>query len=119
VVSADPRDFRQLPDALNASETRLERLNRLSELGQPVLMNSAIEIIVTPIDRLERLETLSRQALPVDRLRIERTIRIIRKARHAVTAAHRVQQESSERLRLARNSAWRTRAALLGYPGAR
>lgn len=77
---SDPPDFFQAPNASNTSETRLERLKQLSELAQSVLMSSAIEIIVakatvTPSDPLERLATMSRQALPVDRLRIERTIR--------------------------------------------
>lgn len=123
-MSADPLALFQSPDASNAPEPRLERLERLSELGQGVLMSSAIEITeakatVTPSDRLELLETLSRQGSPVDRLRIERTIRIIKKARQAVAAADRRRQASSERLRLATNSAWRARAALLGYPGPR
>jgi hypothetical protein len=98
-MSADPWALFQAPDAPNTSETRLERLERLSELGQWTLMNSAIEIIVaqarvTPSDPLERLATMSRQASPVDRLRIERTIKIIKRARQAVAAAHQRQQES-------------------------
>jgi hypothetical protein len=81
-VSVDPSALFQAPDASNASETRLERLERLSELGHCGLMKSAIQIIetkatLTPSDPLERLATMSRQASPVDRLRIERTIRII------------------------------------------
>jgi hypothetical protein len=119
---ADPPNLFQARNAPNTSETRLERLERLSELGQWVLLSSAIEItvakaMVTPSDRLELLETLSRQGSPVDRLRIKRTIRIIMRARQAVTVANRVRQESSERLRLARNSAWRARVALLAIHG--
>jgi hypothetical protein len=116
MVPADLLHLCQVPDAPNTSETRLERLERLSELGQWPLMTSAIQIVaqapVTPSDRLERLATLSQQGSPVDRLRIKRTIRIIEKARQAVAAANQVRQESSERLRLARNSAWRARVAL-------
>jgi hypothetical protein len=102
-VSFDPQDFFQAPDAPNTSETRLERLERLSELGRLVLMISAIEIIVakaaaTPGDPLERLTTTSRQASPMDRLRIERTIRIIMRARQAVAASLQRREESSERL---------------------
>jgi hypothetical protein len=116
-VFIDPPDVFQAPDASNTSETRLERLERLSELRQWVLVSSAIEIIeaqarVTPSDPLDRLTTMSRQAQPVDRLRIEQTIRIIVRARQAVAAARQRRQESSERLRLARNSAWRAKAAL-------
>ena len=80
-------------------------------------MSSAIQIIETKAtltlsDPLERLATMSQQASPVDRLRIERTIRIIMRARQAVAIARQQRQESSERLRLARNSAWRAKAAL-------
>jgi hypothetical protein len=99
-VSADPLGFFQAPNAPNTSETRLERLERLSELGQRTLMSLAIKIIeakatATSSDPLERLATMSRQASPVDRLRIERTIKIIKRARQAVAAAHQRQQESS------------------------
>jgi hypothetical protein len=117
MVSADLLHLCQVPDAPNTSETRLERLERLSELGQWALMSSAIQIIeakatVTPSDPLERLATMSRQGSPVDRLRIERTIRIIMRARQAVAASLQRREESSERLRLARNSAWRAKSVL-------
>ena len=117
MVSADLLHLCQVPDAPNTSETRLERLERLSELGQLALMSSAIQIVeaiamVTPSDPLERLAAMSRQGSPVDRPRIERTIRIIMRAHQAVAAADRSRQESSERLRLARNAAWRAKAAL-------
>jgi hypothetical protein len=116
-VPDDPLALFQAPDASNTSETRLDRLERLSELGQRTLMSLAIEIIeakATAIssDPLERLATMSRQASPVDRLRIERTIKIIMKERQAVAAAKRSRQESSERLWLARKPAWHTRTTL-------
>jgi hypothetical protein len=103
MVSADLLHLCQAPDAPNTSETRLERLERLSELGQGALMSSAIQIIetkatVTPSDPLERLAAMSRQGSPVDRLRIERTIRIVMRARQAGAAANRRRSESSERL---------------------
>lgn len=103
MVSADLLHLCQAPDAPNTSETRLERLKRLSELGQGALMSSAIQIIETKAtltlsDPLERLTAMSRQASPVDRLRIERTIRIVMRARQAVAASNRRRSESSERL---------------------
>jgi hypothetical protein len=114
---ADPPNLFQARNAPNTSETQMKRSERLCELGQPALMNSAIQFIVakalvTSNDPLERLVTMSQQASPVSRLRIERTIRIIMRARQAVAAADRSRQESSERLMLARNSAWRARVAL-------
>lgn len=94
MVSADLLHLCQASYAPNISETRLEHLDRLSELGQDGLMKLAIQIIekkatVTPSDPLERLAAISRQASPVDRLRIERTIRIVMRARQAVAAANR------------------------------
>jgi hypothetical protein len=63
-----------------------------------------------PEDRLERLMELARQASPVDRLRIERTIRIVGEARQAVANAHLTRQETETRLWLAMATAQRLKA---------
>jgi hypothetical protein len=52
-------------------------------------------------DHLETLMELARQTSPVDRLRIERTIRIVREARQAVAGSHLARQEAETRLWLA------------------
>jgi tRNA A37 N6-isopentenylltransferase MiaA len=69
-------------------------------------MNSSIQIIVeqAPVlssDPLERLAQMSQQASPVDRLRIDRTIEIIKSARQTVAASKQSRQEKFERLRWA------------------
>jgi hypothetical protein len=53
-------------------------------------------------DHLERLMELARHASPADRLRIERTIRIVIEAHQAITKAHMNQQKASARLQRAK-----------------
>jgi hypothetical protein len=61
-------------------------------------------------DHLETLMELARQASPADRLRIERTIRIVREARQAVAGAHLARQEAETRLWLAKATTQRVMA---------
>jgi hypothetical protein len=61
-------------------------------------------------DRLEILMELARQASPADRLRIERTIRIVREARQAVAGAHLNGRKAEVRLRLAMDTTQRVTA---------
>ena len=61
-------------------------------------------------DHLERLMELAQHASPVDRLRIERTIGIVIKARQAVTRAHLNGQKAAARLRMAKAAAQRVKA---------
>jgi len=63
-------------------------------------------------DRLEILMELARQASPVDRLRIEHTIRIVREARQAVAGSHLAIQEAETRLWLARATTKRVTAEM-------
>jgi hypothetical protein len=53
----------------------------------------------TPEDRLEILMELARQASPEDRLRIERTIRVVLEARQTAASARLNEQKAEVRLR--------------------
>jgi hypothetical protein len=50
------------------------------------------------MDSLDRLIELAWNALPADRLRIERTIMLVIQARETVLRAHRTEQQAWERL---------------------
>ena len=50
------------------------------------------------MDCLDRLIELAWNALPADRLRIERTIMLVLRAQEAVLQAHRTEQQAWERL---------------------
>ena len=61
-------------------------------------------------DHLETLMELARQASPEDRLRIERTIRIVREARQTAARARLNEQKAEVRLRQAMATLQRTKA---------
>jgi hypothetical protein len=61
-------------------------------------------------DHLETLMKLARQASPEDRLRIERTIRIVREARQTAARARLNEQKAEVRLRQAMATLQRTKA---------
>jgi len=61
-------------------------------------------------DHLETLMKLARQASPENRLRIERTIRIVREARQTAARARLNEQKAEARLRQAMATLQRTKA---------
>ena len=61
-------------------------------------------------DHLETLMKLARQASPENRLRIERTIRIVREARQTAARARLNEQKAEVRLRRAMVTLQRTKA---------
>jgi hypothetical protein len=61
-------------------------------------------------DHLETLMKLARQASPEDRLRIERTIRIVRETRQTAARARLNEQKAEVRLRQAMATLQRTKA---------
>ena len=69
------------------------------------------------MDPLDRLIELARHASSrVDRLRIERTIRLVMRAREAVLQARRIEQQASGRLIQARAVTQRLRDDGTGHP---
>jgi hypothetical protein len=61
-------------------------------------------------DHLETLMELARQASPEDRLRIERTIKVVREARQTAARARLNEQKAEVRLRQAMATLRRTKA---------
>jgi hypothetical protein len=59
------------------------------------------------MNSLDRLIELARHASPVDRLRLERTIAVILRARLAVMRTHQAQQHAWERLAQAKAASQR------------
>jgi hypothetical protein len=61
------------------------------------------------MNRLDRLIELAQSASPMDRLRIERTIRLIMRARETVFRIQRREQQAWERLTRAKAASQRIR----------
>jgi hypothetical protein len=67
------------------------------------------------MDPLERLIEMAWHASPVDRLRLERTIAIILRARLAVLLSHQAEQHAWERLTQAKAASQRRREDGVGH----
>ena len=68
------------------------------------------------MDPLDRLIEMARHASPVDRLRLERTITVIRQARLAVQLSHQAEQHAWEQLTQAKAASQRCRKNKEGHP---
>lgn len=68
------------------------------------------------MDPLDRLIEMARHASPVDRLRLERTITVIRQARLAVQLSHQAEQNAWEQLTQAKAASQRRREKGEGPP---
>jgi hypothetical protein len=67
------------------------------------------------MDPLDRLIEMAWHASPVDRLRLERTIAVILRARLAVLRTHQVEQQAWERLTQAKAASQRRREDGAGH----
>jgi hypothetical protein len=68
------------------------------------------------MDPLDRLIEMARHASPVDRLRLERTIAVIRQARLAFQLSHQAEQHAWEQLTQAKAASQRRREKGEGPP---